>query len=194
MSVIIGGYEIDCAEAEEHVRDSDVTDHPVEKGADTADNIRARAIALTVTGIVTNTPVGPIADRRGDRDANGMLVFNPADDALAWLEAIRLRREPVTVVTSKETYAQMAMEKLSFTVDSKTGDAFRFRASFKQVALVTNERTTIRVAAPRAAGKVNRGNKPSPAAPDDAPPVPEKPERNRSVLAKGRDALLRFLD
>jgi hypothetical protein len=188
MSVMIDGFEIDLAESEEHTLDSEITEHPVETGSDTADNIRNKPIYLMVRGVVSDTPVGPIADRRGDRDTRGQLVNKPSDDFRAWLQAIRARREPIQVVSSKGViHENMGMERLSFVEDAKTGDAIRFVCGFKQLELVTNERTTVLVALPRAANKVNRGHKPSPKVPD-VPPKPKK-ARDQSITMKGVRAL-----
>lgn len=179
--ISIGGYEIDIAEVVEHTYDSEVTEHPVERGADIADHIRERPITLTINGLVSNTPIGAIADRRGDIDARGVLVNRPSDDARAWLEAIRAAREPIQVVTPTKTYELMILERLSFSEDSQTGDAFRFRSSFKQIQIVTNDRTTVLVTVPQGKAKVNRGSKASPKVPD-APPSPEKAATNASTL------------
>lgn len=150
--ILIDGFEIDAALSEEHTFDSEVTEHPVEKGADISDHVRARPIEVTIDGVVSDTPIGSLAQRR-----TGV----PSSDAFARLMQIRDAREPITIQTSLKTFENMILQSLSAPRDSSTGDAFRFRASFIQVQLVTNERTTVVVAQPRGAKKVNLGNRPT---------------------------------
>ena len=48
---------VDFTLREVHARGADVTEHPVERGADIADHIRPRLPELQLEGIVTNTPI-----------------------------------------------------------------------------------------------------------------------------------------
>ncbi len=177
----IDGFEVDVVKSAEHTLGAEITDHPVEKGADTSDHIRLLAAALSMEVIISDTPIGPIATRRGDVLADGSLTNAPSLDALAWLETVRLRREPITVFTGTKSYENMGLKSFSHVEDSTIGDALRVKLEFKQMEFVTNERTTILVASPRAAKKVNLGTKPSPAVPD-VPPPPAAAERNRSII------------
>lgn len=161
--IIIADLELDASISEQHGFESEVTEHPVEEGADIADHVRARPIVVTIEGVVSDAPIGPVATRR---TANAL----PSDDALAKLLAIRDAREPVTIQTTLgnkspnevgKVYQNMVLTSLSIPRDSATGFALRFSATFTQIQLVTNERTTVRVSVPRGAKKVNLGNKPS---------------------------------
>lgn len=178
----IDGFEVDILKSVEHNLGSEVTTHPVEKGADTADHIRLLPIMVSAEIIVSNTPIGPIASRRGDVDSRGALVNVPSDDALAWLEDVRTRREPFPFFTGKKLYENMALETFTYLEDESTGDALRFKVSLRQIELVSNERTTVLVAVPRASKKVQLGTKPSPKVPD-VPPPPAAAKHDRSILA-----------
>ncbi len=164
MSATIAGFELDVAVDEVHTFDSDVTEHPVEQGAAITDHIRPRPISVQVVGIVSDTPIGDLATRRG-------LFSLPSNDALAHLLAIRAARQPVTIETSLQRWERMALKSLSMPCDAENGDALRFTAIFVQIDVVTNERTTVRVASPRARGKTDRGNKPTLPADTAAPPT-----------------------
>lgn len=150
--ILIDGFPIDCAESESHDYDNEVTDHPVEKGVDISDHARARPIMVTLDGTVSDTPIGPVADLREDLDM-------PSDAAKAKLIQVRTDREPISLETSLGGYVNMVLERLSFPRSAEDGDSLRFVATFKQITVVTNERTVVRVRVPRAAGKVDRGNK-----------------------------------
>src|SRR5690606_1988974 len=104
-------------------------------------------IVVTLEGIVSDTPIGTLAALRGED-------VRPSDDAFARLLAIRDAREPVTIETSLRVFENMVLQSLSVPRSAQTGDALRFRATFQQIQLVTNERTMIEVAVPRGAKKV----------------------------------------
>lgn len=164
--VTIDGYAIDCVATETHQLDTDVTDHPVEEGADVSDNARAKPRILTLSNaIVSNTPLGILAQVRSiNVDDDGNLVRNqlmPSDDARARLEAIRDAREPVTVETSTRTYDNMIMQTLNIPKDAKTGNALVFTAVFKEVIIVANDRALVPVASPELGNKTHLGAKAS---------------------------------
>lgn len=176
MSVMIGGFTIDVAVRESHQFPSEVTRLPVETGTDITDHIRNRPVVVTLDGIVSDTPIGAVA---GLRPPDSL----PSDDAYSTMLEIRDAREPVTITTSLATYENMALQNLVVPRRSDTGDALRFQATFTQIQLVTNERTTIRTTEPRGRKKVRRGSKPSKSeAEPDVPPTPPKTARNASLL------------
>jgi hypothetical protein len=204
--ITIDGFLIDIAKTEDHGFDSEVTDHPVESGADITDHVRARPIKLVVDCVVSDTPIGEVAKVRGMAEAQSQMraqLFSgvpgsgaaasaragrlPSEDAFAHLLAIRDRREPVTVITERRTYPRMVLEGLTIPRTSSTGDALEFRATFKEVRLVTNERTTIPVAVPKAAKKRNFGSKPP--TPVSTATGTAKVERDRSLLTQIKDRL-----
>jgi hypothetical protein len=157
--ILIAGYQIDASLSEEHTFESEVSEYPVETGGDVTDNIRPKPIIVKINGIVSDTPIGTIADVRGRQGDNGALDFTPSNDAYAKLKDIRDKREPVSIVTTLQTFDSMVMTNLEVPRDAKTGKALRFTATFQQVTLVTNLRTTIRVATPSGAKKTDLGTK-----------------------------------
>lgn len=165
MAVVIDGLKLDAAMSESHRSENEITQYPVEEGANVTDHVLPLQDTVTITGIVSNTPV---VDPTFTMD--GML---PTDDALAKLRKIKRDRKPVTLKdTTLGTYEDMVMESLEFPRDGSTGDALRFVATFRQIVLITNERTTVPVEVPVAAKKKNLGHKSSP----DGGPVKLTPE------------------
>lgn len=152
--IIIDGYTIDASISEDHSFDSDVTDFPVEQGANITDNVRPKPIVITIEGIVSDTPLGAIADIRHGDD-----TFTPSNEALAVLEGIRAARQPVTIQTTLRVFENMLMSGLSIPRDPQTGAALRFSATFTEVILVTNNRTTVRVATPSSGSAKGLGHK-----------------------------------
>ena len=162
MSVVIDGYTIDAALRETHSREAEISDYPVEEGADVTDNVRARPKSVEIEGIVSDTPIGAMATLRGgatgSASPDGELLFLPSDEALAKLEAIFAARAPVTVETSAKTYENMVLVSLEVPRDISTGEALRFTASFREIILVQVNRTTVRVSSPSGAARKNAGN------------------------------------
>lgn len=139
--VMIDDFLIDVSLREEHNFESEVTEYPIEKGADITDNIRPKPLQVTMEGLVSNTPVNPfIVSARTSVDQS-------VDEAYAKLQKIRDAREPVTIRTSLQTYKNMAMKNLVIPRQPGQADALQFTASFIQVDIVENTRTT-RVATP----------------------------------------------
>lgn len=165
--VSIGGFLVDVALNEDYSFDSDVTDFPVESGSSIVDNIRPKPIVVRIEGIISNTPIGNIAQARqsAGMGGSGKGPTPPTDDAYDTLLDIRDKREPVTITTSLRTYENMALQSLSVPRATGRGDELRFNATFKQVVIVQNKRTTrvaTRVATPGGVGNhtVNASPKP----------------------------------
>lgn len=153
MPASIDGYRLDANIAEEHQLEADVTEHPVERGADMTDHIRTKQDVVTLESIVSNTPLGEVARLR----ALGAL---PTEDALALLRDIRKTKRIVTIDTTLGRYENMAMQSLHIPRNAGIGThVLQFRAVFKQVAIRDNQRVFVKVDVPRAPKK-NVGKKP----------------------------------
>ena len=151
--ILIGDFQIDASITESHEFDSDVTDFPVETGSSITDNVRPKPIVVTIDGIVSDTPLGTISGVRTGTDAL------PSADALAALLAIRDARQPISITTSLKSFPSMVLTTLAVPRDATTGAALRFSATFTEVLLVTNNRTTVRVATPSSDQQVNLGSR-----------------------------------
>lgn len=175
MAASIKGFLLDVNISEEHSLESEVTDHPVEKGADITDNVRVKPDVVNIESIVSDSPLGEVARKR----TPGTL---PTEEAIALLRAIRKAREPVAIETSLGRYENMVMQSLSIPRNSQVGvSALQFRATFKQVEVVTNQRTFVQVSEPRAQKKRALGNKP-------AKPVDISPARAEARARNAREA------
>src|SRR5687767_8934803 len=53
----IDTIELDASISEQHTGEVEVTDHPVEKGANVADHARPKPNMLTIDGMISNTPL-----------------------------------------------------------------------------------------------------------------------------------------
>ncbi len=152
--VKIDGRQLDAAKAEQHQYENEITQYPVEKGGRVADHVIAQPLVLTIDGIISDTPViDPTFT------ADGLL---PSDEALVHLRLLNTNREPIEIETSLGVYENMVCQSLNFPRDAGTGKALRFVATFQQILLITNERTTLEVEVPIAANKRHLGHKKAP--------------------------------
>lgn len=152
--ITINGFAIDASLSEDHTFDNEITEYPIEDGSVITDHVRRKPTQVVIEGLVSDTPLETIAALR---EAG----TKPSADALQELLGISDDGEPVTIETSLQTYTQMMLLSLVIPRDSMTVNSLRFRATFKEILLVTNERTTVEVSIPRAQNKANKGNKPS---------------------------------
>lgn len=138
----------------------EVTKYPVEEGADITDHIRDMPEQITLECIVSDSPIGDIANDptrqiAAGPDGNTPL---PSADALAKLRDLKAARKPFPVETSLGVFAMMAFLDLQVDVDAakspgnadpdpnkaRAGGLF-FTAKFERVRIVSNKRTKVRV-------------------------------------------------
>lgn len=162
MGVFIDDFEVDAVVAEDVALDSEVTEYPVEEGANYADHVRPLPDSVVLDCVVSDTPFGPLAIRRA---ASGLVVLRPSDDVYTRLKAIRDEKRLVAVQTGLDTYTNMALRGLSIPRSARDGKSIRFQAQFVKVVSATSERDTILVTMPRAKKGVDLGNKASPFVP-----------------------------
>lgn len=179
MPTYINGFEIDAILSEDDSSECDITDHPVEKGVSITDHARLKPKVITLTCLVSDTPVGALAERRAfateEPGATGLSSgpngdFAASEVARNWLK--QLQTDHTLVMVSSEwdrgngkrgykAYDNMMIQSVSEKTDADTGDSATFQVTLKQIIFVTNDRTIVQVATPRAKKKVDKGNKPN---------------------------------
>lgn len=144
--LMIGPFVIDASLSEDHSKDADVSEFPVEDGSNFTDNVRVKPRTFRVSGLVTDTPLD-LGFRSIEDDGSPLIDTStrPSAQARLALEAIMDAEEPITVVTELATYKDMIMSSLSFQQDGDTGDSLPFTATFRQINIVENQRRVIKV-------------------------------------------------
>lgn len=179
-STTLSAFELDASISEAHEYESEITEHPVEGGANVADHIRNKPHTLKIEGVVTNTPILQAQDvERLGGFAKGRT--GRAEDAFQALMNLRDRRELVTVATRLKTYESMAIQSISVPRNAKTGDALRFSITLRHVRIVES-RFVSYAKEPRGQKKAGLGNKPKNSA-DEA-----TKERTQSLALKAKNA------
>jgi len=151
----IDGYPIDCVTDERLTYESEVTEFPIENGAPVADHIIAKRPVLELEGVVSDTPIGAIANDITRTSLSGSTL--PSRDAFDRFVQLHDDRRKITVECSFGKFDDMVLTLLTPTRDKTTLKAFKFTATFRQIEIRQNNRTTIRVAVPGASGLRNFG-------------------------------------
>ena len=138
----IGAIELDVTMEESHERQTEITDHPIETGAYIQDHIVNSPRRLTLTSIVTDTPLGEEAGLR-------------AQAAFDALEELWQSRAPFTVVSGFRVYENMAFESLSMPKTRES--ALQFVATFKQLTFTVGQVVPIS-SVRRSDPKLRKGN------------------------------------
>lgn len=180
----------DCLESENPDFDNDITEHPIERGANITDHKRSVSDKLSITVWVSNTPLSSAQTTRAVESVG--VVFQTtaltdapagqvgyAENALSILKELRDSGELVVVVTPRRVYSDMMLKRLSPPFDAETGDAAKFILEFKQVRFAELQRKLIarqssKAATPGGKGKVDIGKQAA---------KPAGPERAKSVLS-----------
>lgn len=182
--IVVDGYPIDAALVEDYNYASEVTDNPVERGSPTTDHINNLPPVLTFDCVVSDHPLGEVARMRAamvgvfvpGQTTSGVL---PSQDAFQKMIELRDAKEPFVVECSLGIFDEMVIGQLGIPRKVDDGEALRFRITFRRMTFATNERTTVKVAVPKAAKKLNKGNKPA-----DTKKPPKKADENASILWK----------
>jgi hypothetical protein len=137
----IGTLTIDCVVSESHKYDSNVTSYPTEDGASISEHIYNSPFKLSLSGIVTDTPV-----------PSSLSAFVPipakhdqplSKKAYDYLIELRNNRTVFTVVTGLQVYANMAFENITFDRDKDTGKALSFSVELAQIKKVSAQTKSV---------------------------------------------------
>lgn len=145
----IAGYPMDLALTEGHTFPGEVTKYPVEQGADVSDHIRDLPPEITLECIVSDDPIGDIANDPTRQSLAGEFVL-PSGDALEKLRELKALRRPVSIETSLGVFESMAFESLEVPRDKDKNNGLFFTAKFTKFVSVTNRRVKVRVKTPMA--------------------------------------------
>lgn len=155
----IGTIRFDATLQETHQDSNDITDHPVEEGYNVADHVRQKPPVLTLSGVISNTPLSAeqtqrIVDAGGGVSVTTTTQTNQPVDATGYAQKAYsglldlMRGQLVRVVTATRSYDDMMIADITVPRDPRTGDALAFQIQLKQIRIVQNK-TTRRVVAKR---------------------------------------------
>lgn len=179
----------DAAIQENHSGESDVTEYPVEEGADNADHVRPKPLSFRMEAMVSDFPIivgFPNSQPEGSN--TGASSGSRVQDAYGFLEKARLKPSLVTVFTKFRTYDDMVIQSISVSRSSREGRSAVFDLSFRQIKFGQVELTK----APRPS-RTNRKPKENKGAKQAETVEVTELERNQSLASQGVEALANFI-
>ena len=128
----IGDLQVDCVVDHITSFDSSVTEHPIEGGFVIADHVSRQPMKLSVTVIITPTPVSYFRIMGGS---------NPdrLGEASAYFEQVHLKGEPITIVLPDRICENMVMTSCPLPRNVQNGFCYRLGLEFSHVDIVSQK-------------------------------------------------------
>ena len=127
----IGDLQVDCVVDHVTTFNSQVTEHPIENGFVIADHVARQAMTLSLTAIITPTPVSYFRQLGANPDRLG--------EAIAYFEQLWLNGEPITVTIPSGIYQDMVMTSCPLPRNVQDGFCYRVALEFKHVVIVSQK-------------------------------------------------------
>lgn len=153
---------VDCMVNEKHSREAVPTEFEVEDGSTVSDHVVLKPFNLSLTGIISDTPVNvatlanaalttaitsfapPVGVVGGAAGLSGVSLAaalfgakNPSVQAYEQLLGLQESRKPFDVLTTLKRYANMWIKSLGAPRDAGTGRVLLFEIELVQLLLVT---------------------------------------------------------
>ena len=142
----VQGIFLDVTVSEDHHYVSRVTQFPIENGRIITDHVINEPETLSLTGIVSDSPLAILSS------------FNRSTDAFNRLIRIHELKERITVVTGIKVYENMIMTSLNVPRNVETGQSLSFVMEFQKVILDSTVQLNLNTNDPfnKAADKIPR--------------------------------------
>lgn len=138
----IAGLLIDASVQEDHDRDAEVTEYPVEDVI-TTDHVQVKTPELKMEGVITDAPIGYVLLGNIINLERSISSFFGSSrrsiDGYNTLVDLMTKRVPFDVVTTLAKYSNMVIKRLSIVRTSSTGNAIHFIATMKQIRIVQSQ-------------------------------------------------------
>jgi len=125
----IDDITLDVATVVDHQFSVEVTDHPISEGENISDHVTPQPDGVTVTGIISRTPIDPQIISEQISNSRYQRAFDK-------LRGLKENPRLITLVTQRRQYIDMVLLDLNITDDVATGDSIQFTASFRHIRQV----------------------------------------------------------
>lgn len=178
----VHALDVDAVLHEANTAISEVSDNPVELGADVTDHIRDKSDAITIEFVISNTPTRvPTSHADGVtgavRDNGGRGVVLSFD---AQFDRVRAVREDLARVkklgllwrieTALRVYEDFLIEQMVVDRDATSGKSAKFTLQMRRAIFVSTRFVAVPVLQPRTRPRTRQGNQPT------------RPPRNPALL------------
>ena len=131
--VNIGGIECDALIHHELAMEAEIPDYPVEEGYSVQDTMILKPRTLSLTVIVTNTPITFRSHASPGR----------VQEVAARFQELYLSRQLITVTSAKGSFQNMGITSLSLPYDVSTKTSLEIPITLKEVLTTTAQTVTI---------------------------------------------------
>lgn len=129
--------EVDCTLRFGVVHSGEVTENPVEEGADRADHVVDKPDTISMDVILSNDPL--------DDPIPGRPALDPfrADDAYQKLVGWKVDKQLLAIVTPLRAHESFILHDIQPTWDNRTGRCVRATLTFRELIVVQTETTKL---------------------------------------------------
>ncbi len=135
----IGELVVDAVIKESHHFRAYISEHPVENGSTMADHVDNLPISLELECLVSNTPMSLVGLTLYDSLQRSSSNNDFAQLAFDKIAEIFTKREPLSIVTTLKTYANMVLESLSIERDGHSAESLHFNCTAKQIRVINQK-------------------------------------------------------
>jgi len=140
----IGGITIDAVIEDDHERDCEVTENPVEDGANVTDHVHLKPVHLTINGVISDTPIdfgilNNLATGNISGLSNSVKSLGGSKRSIEQynkLVELQKKREPFEVVTGLRVYKNMILKRLQVQRNAQKGQAIHFTAELMEIKII----------------------------------------------------------
>ena len=136
----IQSIDLDATLDESHDWANDVTSNPVETGAPITDHVIERPDKLTITGLITNSPLhGELAGQYFGGETQSPRIQTVFEAIYSLVK----KREVVVVYTRHAVYADMVIQSVNIPRSAGVGEAIEFKMELIHVRMVSTQMVTV---------------------------------------------------
>jgi len=133
---------LDASITETHAFSNTITNHPVQTSngnfQDVSDNVQFNPVALSIDGIVSDSPIRYLSGLTLDASSFTLLTGKLSPSLLAYEAMLTLMKTglPFDVITSRKLFPSMQIENLDVPVNAAVGKSFQFSAKLREITLI----------------------------------------------------------
>ena len=126
--------KVDITTGESHIMTNQVTEHPVESGADISDHIRRKPLQLSLNGVYSDTSISTLDKLQRTQKGEPNTI-----SALKFFEELFEKKYLVTINNRFKSYTNMAVSGITFIRGSNTGTTVGMQVNFKEISTVESQ-------------------------------------------------------
>lgn len=135
----IGTIIPQCVVEERAVDELEITEHPIQQGANITDHAFSKPTAITARYGWSNS--GSIFNL-----TTGGIVSSDPQDIYNQLLALQASRQPFVLQTGKQSYQNILIQRLEQLTDQQTENALAVTITFRKIIIVNLEASTLQTA------------------------------------------------